>query len=557
MFYQRRPVKDGDDPKFVRDGWVWKLDGVRRVPYCLPQLIKAVRESYIIYIPEGEKDCNNLMSRGLEATTNPGGANEWQDSITQYFRGADVVLIADNDKPGRAHVADVAQKLTGFAKRVRLLDIGSVWSECPLKGDISDWLKCGHSAEELGAIVARLPDWRPPSISERRGVLDAGDLVTLPPPRAWLYGNLFARKFLSSLFGDGGVGKTALRYAQYMSLATGRSLAGDHVFQRCRVLIISLEDDIDELKRRIWALRIHYKISEADLKGWLFLWAPGVKGGKLMTLDKHGNPITGELSTNLESLIVENKLDLIGIDPFIKSHGVGENDNNAIDQVAQVFSDLMIKHNISVDVPHHVSKAGAKEAEPGDANRGRGATAMKDAARLVYTLNVMTKQEAKNFGINEHDRSAYIRMDKGKVNIAPPARKAVWFHLIGVRLGNQTEMYPHGDEVQAVEPWFPPDMFQDVSDEHMEAIIADVDAGMGEGVRYTNHPQAKTRAAWKVVVKHVPTVTEPQAQEIIATWVKSGVLLSREYWNEKVSKKEDGLFENKEREKDNEIPFGV
>jgi RecA-family ATPase len=91
-------------------------------------------------------------------------------------------------------------------------------------------------------------------------VLDAGDDIELPPPRAWLLGNVFCREFLSSLFGDGGIGKTALRYAQYLSLATGRSLTGEHVFQRCRVLIVSLEDNDAELRRRIWALRIHYKI---------------------------------------------------------------------------------------------------------------------------------------------------------------------------------------------------------------------------------------------------------------------------------------------------------
>src|SRR5215216_3147130 len=75
------------------------------------------------------------------------------------------------------------------------------------------------------------------------GEWDAGDDTGLPPPRGWLLGNIFCRGFLSSLLGDGAVGKTALRYAQYLSLATGRALTGEHVFQRCRVLIVSLEDD--------------------------------------------------------------------------------------------------------------------------------------------------------------------------------------------------------------------------------------------------------------------------------------------------------------------------
>ena len=72
----------------------------------------------------------------------------------------------------------------------------------------------------------------------------AGKSMPMPPPRQWLLGNIFCRKFLSQLLADGGVGKTALRYAQYISLAIGRSLTGEHVFVRCRVLILSFEDDL-------------------------------------------------------------------------------------------------------------------------------------------------------------------------------------------------------------------------------------------------------------------------------------------------------------------------
>ena len=241
-FRQRKPDGNG--------GWIWSVKGVRRVPYCLPRVIEAIGKQQTIYICEGEKDCNNLISRGLTATTNPGGASKgeskWQDALTPHFRDADVVIIADNDEAGKTHAADVAAKLTGTAKRIRLLDLGAVWTECKPKGDISDWLD-GHTTEDLGVIVAQLPDWKQ-NVSARLGVLDAGDDTTLPPPRAWLLGNIFARKFLSSLFGDGGVGKTALRYAQYLSMATGEPLSGDHLFQRCRVLIVSFEDDIGNRK---------------------------------------------------------------------------------------------------------------------------------------------------------------------------------------------------------------------------------------------------------------------------------------------------------------------
>jgi RecA-family ATPase len=255
-------------------------------------------------------------------------------------------------------------------------------------------------------------------------VLDASDDLTPPPPRQWLFGNIFCREFLSSLFGDGGVGKTALRYAQYLSLAIGRSLTGEHVFQRCRVLIVSLEDSDVELRRRVWALRIRYNIKSEELKDHLFLWAPKASDGKLMELDKYGNLRPGGLRGSLEALIAAKNIDLVGIDPFVKLHSVGENDNTLIDKVAGLLTEICHKFNIAADAPHHVNKAQNKDSEPGDANRGRGASALKDAARLVYTLNVMTKEEAKTFGIREEDRWAYVRMDKGKVNIVPPSRKA-------------------------------------------------------------------------------------------------------------------------------------
>jgi len=121
------------------------------------------------------------------------------------------------------------------------------------------------------------------------GEWDAGDDTEMPPPRAWLLGTVFARGFMSSLLAEGGTGKTALRYAQLVSLAIGYSLTGDWVFQRCRVLIISLEDDDKELRRRIAAVLLHHKINRSELKGWLFLATPGRAGGKLMVVDDKGH----------------------------------------------------------------------------------------------------------------------------------------------------------------------------------------------------------------------------------------------------------------------------
>jgi putative DNA primase/helicase len=61
-FFQRRPNGSG--------GWINKK-GDRQVLYRL----REVLESPIVFIVEGEKDCETLRSHGFVATTNAGGAN--------------------------------------------------------------------------------------------------------------------------------------------------------------------------------------------------------------------------------------------------------------------------------------------------------------------------------------------------------------------------------------------------------------------------------------------------------------------------------------------------
>jgi hypothetical protein len=80
----------------------------------------------------------------------------------------------------------------------------------------------------------------------------------------------------------------------------------------------------------------------------------------------------------------------------VKTHSVEENNNSAIDDVVQSLTDLAVKFNVAVDVPHHTSKG---PPDPGNAHRGRGASSLIDAARLTYTLARMSEQEAQNFNI--------------------------------------------------------------------------------------------------------------------------------------------------------------
>ena len=83
-----------------------KLNGVRRVPYRLPELIKSTR---VVYLVKGEKDCDTLFSHGLTATCNDSGAGNWKPEFNEFLKGRDVVILEDNDEKGRKHGKVVSQ----------------------------------------------------------------------------------------------------------------------------------------------------------------------------------------------------------------------------------------------------------------------------------------------------------------------------------------------------------------------------------------------------------------------------------------------------------------
>src|SRR5262245_13190238 len=210
--------------------------------------------------------------------------------------------------------------------------------------------------DEYEAAIPRMDEW------------DAGDDMTLPSPRQWLLGNQFCRRFLSGIVAPGSTGKSALRLLQCLSLATGKPLSGQHVFRRCRVLVVSLEDDRDELRRRLAAARLHHDIGPDELKGWLFLAAP--KGFKLAEI-KNGSRQIGILEKMLRQTIERIRPDLVTLDPFIKLHALEENDNGAMDFVCDLLVQLAIEYDIAIDVPHHTKKG---QIAAGDADAGRGAS---------------------------------------------------------------------------------------------------------------------------------------------------------------------------------------
>lgn len=167
-------------------GWINSKGDTRPVLYRLPDVLKAKTEGKTVFIVEGEKDVDRLRLGGLTATTNIDGASEpgkrpkWNPAYTDQIAGCSrVVILPDNDPPGKAHAEHIAQQLTGRVDNIRMVALPGL----PPKGDVSDWLNAGHTIAELLEIIEATEQYKAkhalperysrPSIEIRGGELPA------------------------------------------------------------------------------------------------------------------------------------------------------------------------------------------------------------------------------------------------------------------------------------------------------------------------------------------------------------------------------------------------
>ena len=163
-FRQRRPNGKG--------GWIDNTDGVRRVPYRLPQIIAAIAAGQITLVVEGERDVATADALGYVASCAPGGVGMgWRDEYDAHFTGADVVIIPDNDadpNKGPRYAKDIAGHLVKVARNVRMLTLPESVK------DLSEWVEAGGTREALATMIINAPDYVPDA--------NPADLPPEPPP---------------------------------------------------------------------------------------------------------------------------------------------------------------------------------------------------------------------------------------------------------------------------------------------------------------------------------------------------------------------------------------
>lgn len=372
-------------------------------------------------------------------------------------------------------------------------------------------------------------------------VLRAADLCDPASiePRQWLYGTQLLRSFVTVLVAPGGTGKTAYAMVVAAALASGLNLLGEHVFERMNVAVLNLEDPMEELNRRLAAIRIRYDLGEEDLAGRYFMHSGEDRPITMAAFDGEGFDVIAPDEDALVKQVLSNNIGLLIVDPFAESHSLEENSNPQMVQAAAAWRRVARRTKCAILLVHHVRKG------PTDTiDSARGAKALTDSARIGLLLAPMTEQDAADLGVPEAERTSYVRLSDAKANMAPRASKARWFKHCRINLGNARSNYPNGDWVGAVEVWEPPSLWEKVPQTDSDIVLDRIAAGLPGGSRFTDskrHPG--TRWAGKVLVE-VCGLNETQAATVLKTWISNGVLVQEEYYDAGQRKKLLGLTVN-------------
>jgi putative DNA primase/helicase len=222
-----------------RGGWTWKLDGVRRVLYRLPELL-ASPAGVPVWVVEGEKDVDVLMRAGCVATCNPNGAGKWH-AVEQLARdvlaGSQVIVVPDQDPPGWAHARQVVESLRDVAGSIHVLRPPAGFKDAAqvlgAGRGVEEFVLAASSvpAETAGAVVA-VDEWLAFDTGGRDG-RGAGGYVAVrlsdvePERVRWLWPGRLPLGKLVVLDGDPAVGKSTVMLDLAARLTTGRAMPGE------------------------------------------------------------------------------------------------------------------------------------------------------------------------------------------------------------------------------------------------------------------------------------------------------------------------------------------
>jgi len=452
-------------------------------------------------------------------TINSGNMTQVARWAGHKFAGRDMIVAGDDDwhlidkKPFRNVGKESAQAMArALGARVIFPDMFGLVTD---GGDDFNDMADHYGLEEVAALFAAPGEPEEKELGEK--LVTATPFTwrdpSLIPPRQWVYGKHLLRKFVSVDVAAGGVGKSSLKIGEALAIASGRDIYEKGLPEgACSVWLFNLEDPHEEMERRIHATAEKFGIAPEELGGRLYVDSGRDQPLVIAKEGPDGAMICAPVVDALIAEMIDRKIDVLMVDPFISSHAVSENDNNAIDIVAREWNLIAEKTGAAINLVHHVRKGNGVEAT---ADSARGASSLIGKARSVLVYNRMSPDEAASLGVDEDVRRFHFRVDNDKANLAPPDATD-WYRMNNVDL-------PNGDSVGVACAWEPPSLFDGVTKQHLMQVQFKIAEGS-----WRESSQAKAWAGHPVgEVLGIDSHDKKNARRIsrlLKTWVSEGVL---------------------------------
>lgn len=263
-----------------------------------------------------------------------------------------------------------------------------------------------------------------------------GDLIDQePPPRQWLVRDVLPLGLVGVLGAAGGTGKSMAMLQLAVGICTGLPWLGMQVDQdhTGAVLMLSTEDDRDEIHRRLHSVLNYYRTHlcvypqfdgewsqhEANIRKRLFVF-DRVGEDNLLTRKSMGETCRTELAERVirTAQASEEPARLIVLDPLSRFDGGDPNDNADGTRLIEAAEHIRKSTGATVLLPHHVSKASMKDTAAGQ-EALRGASGLVDGARWVGLLRGMSDDQAKHYGVDEEDVIRFVRFAVPMANYGP------------------------------------------------------------------------------------------------------------------------------------------
>lgn len=246
------------------------------------------------------------------------------------------------------------------------------------------------------------------------------------PDKLWLLQSVLLYGDITTLSGKGSVGKSLLAWHIAVAVVCGIAWGPfPRPSGRRRVLILSGEDDMDEVERRIAAACAAMGVKRSDIpEGMLLIYTS--REIDLLKMDPSDRSVrTSKLYKEVQALVPLLDLGLVIVDPTnLVSSGFGESDNDDQKEVMKYIRRILSQMCAMLNVDH-ASKGGAGDSM--DSVRGAGAKV--NFARVVLTASEMGETEAKALGIPLNKRREYMSVHVPKNNYGPKTSGADIFHI--------------------------------------------------------------------------------------------------------------------------------